>query len=46
MPGYVCARCKEEVEVNPVEDKVICPKCSHRVLFKQRSDDPDHVPAE
>ena len=34
--GYVCVSCEEEVEINPVEDKIICPSCSHRVLLKQR----------
>ncbi|MFT4867554.1 MAG: DNA-directed RNA polymerase subunit RPC12/RpoP [Candidatus Nanohaloarchaea archaeon] len=34
--GYVCVSCEEEVEINPVEDKIICPSCSHRVLLKKR----------
>jgi DNA-directed RNA polymerase subunit RPC12/RpoP len=34
--GYVCVKCEEEVEVDPVEDKIICPSCSHRVLLKKR----------
>ncbi|MFB6181219.1 MAG: DNA-directed RNA polymerase subunit P [Candidatus Nanohalobium sp.] len=43
--SYVCVNCEEEVELNPVEEKVICPKCSHRVLLKKRPDDPDTVQA-
>lgn len=34
--GYVCVNCEEEVEINPVDDKIICPSCSHRVLLKKR----------
>lgn len=34
--GYICVSCEEEVEINPVEDKIICPSCSHRVLLKKR----------
>jgi len=43
--SYVCVNCEQEVEIDPVEEKVICPKCSHRVLFKKRPDDPDTVQA-
>ncbi|MFB6292006.1 MAG: DNA-directed RNA polymerase subunit P [Candidatus Nanohaloarchaea archaeon] len=43
MPGYVCVKCEEEVEINPVEEKVICPNCSHRVLLKKRSEEADRV---
>ncbi|PSH02327.1 MAG: DNA-directed RNA polymerase subunit P [Nanohaloarchaea archaeon QH_8_44_6] len=43
--SYVCVNCEQEVEINPVEEKVICPKCSHRVLLKKRPDDPDTVKA-
>lgn len=46
MGGYVCVKCEEEVDIDPVEEKVICPKCSHRVLLKKRSEDPDVVKAE
>ena len=34
--GYKCVKCEEEVELDPVEDKIICPSCSHRVLLKKR----------
>ena len=43
--SYVCVNCEQEVEIDPVEEKVICPKCSHRVLLKRRPDDPDTVQA-
>ncbi|MFB6115788.1 MAG: DNA-directed RNA polymerase subunit P [Candidatus Nanohalobium sp.] len=43
--SYVCVNCEQEVEIDPVEEKVICPKCSHRVLLKKRPDDPDTVQA-
>jgi DNA-directed RNA polymerase subunit RPC12/RpoP len=45
MTGYVCVNCEQEVDIDPVSEKIICPKCSHRVLFKRRSDDPDVVQA-
>jgi len=43
--GYKCVKCEEEVQINPVEEKIICPKCSHRVLFKMRADQPKKVEA-
>jgi len=43
--GYKCVKCEEEVEIDPVEEKIICPKCSHRVLLKLRADEPKHVEA-
>lgn len=44
--GYKCVNCETEVEVDPVEDKIICPKCSHRVLMKKRPENPVTVEAE
>lgn len=46
MAGYVCVDCENEVEIDPVDDKIICPKCSHRVLLKKRSEDPNKVEAK
>jgi DNA-directed RNA polymerase subunit RPC12/RpoP len=43
--GYVCVNCETEVDVDPVEDKIICPKCSHRVLLKKRAEQPKTVDA-
>jgi DNA-directed RNA polymerase subunit RPC12/RpoP len=43
--SYVCVNCEEEVDIDPVNEKIICPKCSHRVLLKKRPDDPDVVEA-
>lgn len=43
--SYVCVNCEEEVEVDPVNEKIICPKCSHRVLLKKRPEDADTVQA-
>jgi len=45
VKGYKCVNCETEVEIDPVDDKIICPKCSHRVLLKKRSESPDHVEA-
>lgn len=45
MAGYVCVKCEQQVDIDPVEEKIICPKCSHRVLLKARPEDPDHVEA-
>jgi DNA-directed RNA polymerase subunit RPC12/RpoP len=43
--GYRCVKCENEVEIDPVEEKIICPKCSHRVLLKSRSPNPKKVDA-
>lgn len=45
MGGFVCVKCEEEVDINPVEEKVICPKCSHRVLLKKTPEEPNRVEA-
>ncbi len=45
MAGYVCVKCENEVELDPVEDKVICPKCSHRVLLKKKPEEPTRYEA-
>lgn len=44
--GYKCVNCETSVELDPVEDKIICPKCSHRVLMKKRPKDPVTVEAK
>lgn len=44
--GYKCVNCEADVEVDPVDDKIICPKCSHRVLMKKRPETPVTVEAE
>jgi len=44
--GYKCVNCETEVEVDPVDDKIICPKCSHRVLMKKRPENPVTVEVE
>jgi DNA-directed RNA polymerase subunit RPC12/RpoP len=44
--GYKCVNCETEVEVDPVDDKIICPKCSHRVLMKKRPEDSVTVKVE
>lgn len=43
--GYKCVNCETEVELDPVTDKIICPKCSHRVLLKKRPEQPKTVEA-
>ena len=43
LNGYKCVNCEAEVEVDPVDDKIICPKCSHRVLMKKRPENPVSV---
>jgi len=45
MPAYVCVNCEEEVELDPVDEKIICPKCSHRVLLKKRPETPQKIEA-
>jgi DNA-directed RNA polymerase subunit RPC12/RpoP len=42
---YRCVKCEQEVNIDPVEEKIICPKCSHRVLLKARPENPKHVEA-
>lgn len=44
--GYTCVNCETDVDIDPVEDKIICPKCSHRVLMKKRPEDPVTVEAK
>lgn len=46
VEGYKCVNCEADVEVDPVDDKIICPKCSHRVLMKKRPESPVTVEAE
>jgi DNA-directed RNA polymerase subunit RPC12/RpoP len=43
--GYICAKCEQNVDLNPIDGKVICPECSHRVLFKKRPEDPNELKA-
>ncbi len=45
MSEFVCVNCEAEVELDPIHEKVICPKCSHRVLFKKRPENPSKVEA-
>lgn len=34
--AYVCMKCEEEVEMDPVGEKIICPHCSGRAVLKKR----------
>lgn len=43
--SYVCVSCEEEIDMDPVDEKVICPNCSHRVLFKKAPETPTKVEA-
>lgn len=43
--AYVCTNCEEEVDLNPVEEKIICPFCSNRGVLKTRSDEAKTVKA-
>ncbi|MDY6771697.1 MAG: DNA-directed RNA polymerase subunit P [Candidatus Nanohaloarchaea archaeon] len=45
MAGYVCAKCEEEIDINPVKEKIICPKCSGRIILKQRPEEKQTVQA-
>lgn len=42
---YVCTKCEESVEMDPVNEKIICPHCSGRSVLKQRSEEVKHVKA-
>lgn len=42
---YVCTRCEEEVDIDPVGEKIICPHCSGRGVLKKRSGEAQHVTA-
>lgn len=44
MP-YVCTKCENEIEIDAVGDKIICPHCSGRAVLKTRSDLVRHVKA-
>ncbi|MDY6765781.1 MAG: DNA-directed RNA polymerase subunit P [Candidatus Nanohaloarchaea archaeon] len=43
--GYVCTKCENEVDIDPLSDKIICPHCSGRGVLKQRPDDAKTVKA-
>lgn len=45
MTSFVCVKCEEEVDLEPIKEKVICPVCSHRVLYKKRPEKPNKVKA-
>lgn len=45
LSRYRCVKCEQEVNIDPVEEKIICPKCSHRVLLKARPETPKEVEA-
>jgi DNA-directed RNA polymerase subunit RPC12/RpoP len=46
VSGYICAKCEEEVDVDPVTEKIICPKCSGRMILKKRPEERKTVRAE
>jgi DNA-directed RNA polymerase subunit RPC12/RpoP len=46
MGGYVCVSCEEEIDVDPVNEKIICPKCSGRMILKKRPEHKVTVQAE
>ncbi len=43
--GYVCTKCENEVDIDPLKDKIICPHCSGRAVLKKRGDDAKTVTA-
>ncbi len=43
--AYVCTNCEKEVDLNPVEEKIICPHCSNRGVLKTRSEEARTVKA-
>ncbi len=44
MP-YVCTRCENEVDIDPIGDKIICPHCSGRAVLKKRTKEAKKVKA-
>ncbi|MCJ7428995.1 MAG: DNA-directed RNA polymerase subunit P [Candidatus Nanohaloarchaeota archaeon QJJ-5] len=46
MAGYKCAKCEEDIDVDPVNEKIICPRCSGRVILKKRPQERTTVKAE
>ncbi len=42
---YVCTKCENEVDIDPIKDKIICPHCSGRTVLKQRSENAKTVTA-
>lgn len=36
MKGYICLNCKNEIDLDPTKDRILCPKCSGRVILKKR----------
>ncbi len=45
MTGYICAKCEEDIDVDPVNEKIICPQCSGRIILKKRPTDKKTVKA-
>ncbi|MDY6777438.1 MAG: DNA-directed RNA polymerase subunit P [Candidatus Nanohaloarchaea archaeon] len=45
MAGYICAECEEEIDVDPVNEKIICPQCSGRMILKKRPEESKTVKA-
>ncbi len=43
--AYVCVRCRRDVSLNPIKDRIVCPKCSERVILKKRPKTPKRVVA-
>ncbi|MDY6776475.1 MAG: DNA-directed RNA polymerase subunit P [Candidatus Nanohaloarchaea archaeon] len=44
MP-YVCTKCEEEIDIDPIKDRIICPYCSGRAVLKTRPDEAKEVKA-
>ncbi|MCJ7450384.1 MAG: DNA-directed RNA polymerase subunit P [Candidatus Nanohaloarchaeota archaeon QJJ-9] len=45
MGNYVCANCEEEIKMDPVTDRIICPNCSSRIILKKRPEESNTVKA-
>lgn len=46
MPTYTCMDCEQDVELESVAEKIICPHCSSRIFLKTRPPTPKTVKAE
>jgi DNA-directed RNA polymerase subunit RPC12/RpoP len=42
---YVCTKCEEDVDMDPVNEKIICPYCSNRGVLKKRPETPNELKA-
>lgn len=36
MTSFICEKCENELDLDPINDKIVCPHCSNRIIMKER----------